>query len=148
MDKEKEKKLSEKYLNNWKRERADFLNYRKEERERINKAIEYNNEELILELLLILDNIYIAENNLSKDLKNNSWVQGMLKIKAQIIEFLKRQGVKEIECLGKQFDPNVHEAVGEVKKGNVKPGVIIEEIKKGYFLNGKVLRPAMVKIAK
>lgn len=147
MEKEKEKKLSEKYLNHWKRERADFLNYKKEERERLNKAIQYNNEELILELLLILDNIYIAENSLPKDLKNNSWVQGVLNIKMQILDFVKKQGVKEIESLGKQFNPDFHEAVGEVKS-DIKPGVIVEEIKKGYLLNSKVIRPAVVKVAK
>jgi len=86
----KKENLTEKYLNSWKRERADFINYKKAEMERIRKAVEYNNEELMLEILLILDNIYIAEKNAPKD---DKWVQGFLKIKEQILSFLKKQGV-------------------------------------------------------
>jgi molecular chaperone GrpE len=145
MDKEKEDKLTEKYLNSWKRERADFINYKKEEIERIRKAVEYNNEELILELLIILDNIYIAEKALPE---GNSWAEGFLKIKEQILEFLRKYGVKQIECLGEQFNPHFQEVIEEVEKEDIASGIIIEEIKKGYFLNDKVLRPAMVKIVK
>jgi len=140
----KKENPTEKYLNCWKRERADFINYKKGEMDRIRKAVEYNNEELILEILLILDNIYIAEKNAPRD---NKWVEGFLKIKEQIISFLKKQGVEEMQCLNKQFDPHFHEAVEQVKTDTAS-GIIIEEIKKGYLLNGKVLRPAMVKIAK
>jgi len=140
----KKENLTEKYLNSWKRERADFINYKKAEMERIRKAVEYNNEELMLEILLILDNIYIAEKNAPKD---DKWVQGFLKIKEQILSFLKKQGVEEMQCLNKRFDPHFHEAVEQIET-DAASGIIIEEIKKGYLLNSKVLRPAMVKVAK
>ena len=74
-------KQKEEYLNGWKRERADFLNYKKEEMERIGELIKYANEELILKIIPILDNFELAEKKLSGDLKENEWVKGILNIK-------------------------------------------------------------------
>lgn len=144
MDKKHKK---DEYLENWKRERASFLNYKKEEGERITKVIKFANQVLILDILNVLDNIYIAEEKLPKDLEKNEWVKGILNIKNQILEFLKNQRVEQIDCLKKEFDPNFHEAV-EMTESDSKSGIIIKEIKKGYILNGKVIRPAKVKIAK
>jgi len=146
--KDKKKKKEQEYLENWKRERAAFLNYKKEEAERVGEFVKFANQELISKILPILDNIYIAEKKLPKDLKNNQWVEGILKIKSQILDFLKNQGIEEIKCLGEKFDPNFQEAIEEVKKSDSESGIIIEEIKKGYLLHGKVIRPAKVKIAK
>jgi molecular chaperone GrpE len=143
-----EENKEQEYLESWKRERAAFLNYKKEELERMKKVIKFANEELILKVLDILDNIYIAEKELPKELENNQWVEGVLKIKNQIIDFLKKQGVEEIEALGKKFNPCFHEASAFVEASADKPETIIEEIKKGYLLHGKVIRPAKVKISK
>lgn len=145
---EESQKLRDEYLDSWKRERAAFLNYKKEEAERVGEFVKFANQELISKILPILDNIYIAEKKLPKDLKNNQWVEGILKIKSQILDFLKNQGIEEIKCLGEKFDPNFQEAIEEVKKSDSESGIIIEEIKKGYLLHDKVIRPAKVKIAK
>lgn len=147
--KDKKKKIEqqlEECLEGWKRERAAFLNYKREENERVGELVKFANQELILKILEILDNIYLAEKKLPKELKGNFWVQGFLKIKAQILGFLKSQGVEQIKCLGEKFDPNFQEAVGEVEAG--KAGIVVEEIKKGYTLHGRVIRPARVKVAK
>lgn len=141
-------KLRDHYLAGWKRARADFLNYKKEEAERIKELIKYSNEELILKILPILDNIYVAERKIPDDLKDNKWVKGLLQIKNQILDFLKSQEVEEIKSLNKKFDPNFHEVVEEIEKKDSESGIIIEEIKKGYIFNGKVIRPARVKISK
>lgn len=141
-------RIKEEYLANWKRERADFLNYKKEEKDRTIELIKYANEDLILKLLPILDNLFIAEKEIPEDLRDDKWVEGFLKIKTQILDFLKNQGLKEIESLGKKFDPNFQEAVEIVKKGGYEPEIVVEEIKKGYLLNDKVIRPAKVKISK
>jgi len=143
----KKENKEQEYLENWKRERAAFLNYKREEMERMEKVVKFANQKLILNILYILDNIYIAEEKLPKDLEKNEWVIGILNIKNQILEFLKNRGVEQIDCLKKDFDPNFHEAV-EMIESDSKPGIIIKEIKKGYILNGKVIRPAKVKIAK
>jgi len=141
-------KQKEEYLVGWKRERADFINYKKTEEERINKIVKFANENLILKILSVLDNIYIAEKELPQKLEKNDWVKGILKIKEQILDFLRKEGIEEIKCLGENFNPNFHEAVESVQTKNYESGIIIEEIKKGYKLNGKVIRPAKVKVAK
>ena len=149
--KEKENKKENKeqeYLECWKRERAAFLNYKREEMERMKKVVKFANEELILNVLNILDNIYIAEKELPKELENNQWVKGILKTKNQILDFLKKQGIEEIEALGKKFNPCFHEASAFIKASADKTETIIEEIRKGYLLHGKVIRPSKVKIAK
>jgi molecular chaperone GrpE len=142
------KKQKEEYLNGWKRERADFLNYKKEEIERIEGVIKYANEELILRFLPILDNVYLAEKQLSEDLKDHKWVAGIMNIKTQIMEFLKSQGVEQIKTEGVKFDPNFQEAVEEVSVEGKESGIVAEEVQKGYLLNGRVIRPAKVKISK
>ena len=142
---EKEKK---EYLEGWKRERADFLNYKKDEIERIEGLIKYANEELILKFLPILDNLEIAEKNISENLKENEEVKGLLQIKTQILDFLKSQGLSEIKALGELFDPHFHEAIDEIEDKEKDSGIIIEEVRKGYLLNNKVLRPARVKVVK
>jgi len=136
----------EEYLNGWKRERADFLNYKKEEMERIGELVKYANEEMILKMLPILDNLFIAENKISDGLKKDEGVKGILQIKKQILDFLKTQGIEEIQAMGQKFDPNFHEVVEEIEGSD--PGTITEEINKGYFLNGKVIRAAKIKIIK
>ena len=140
---EKLKGKAEEYLTGWKRERADFLNFKKAESERMQKYINITKDELILDFLPILDNIYLAEKELPKD---NNWAKGFLGIKAMILDFLKKQGVEEIDCLNKHFDPHFHEAVEQVK--GEKSGIIVKVIQKGYTLNNKVIRPARVKITK
>jgi len=141
-------KKSEEYLNGWKRAQADFLNYKKEEAERMKQFIEQGKEELILKLLPVLDNLYIAEKELPKKLKNDQWVEGVLKTKDQILSFLKNQGVEEIKSLGEKFNPSFQEAVEIVEKNNHQPETIVEEVKKGYLFQGRVIRPAKVKVAK
>lgn len=141
-------KFKSEYLAGWQRARADFLNYKKEEMEKIEEIITYTNAGLLLKALSILDNFSLAEKVLSAEAKKDNNVCGLLQIKIQFEELLKSQGIKEIESLGKKFDPSFHEVIGEVEKCNIEAGTIIEETQKGYLLNDKVLRPAKVKIAK
>jgi molecular chaperone GrpE len=152
LKKEKEleelKKQKEEYLDGWKRERAGFLNYKKDEIERIEALIKYANEELILKFLPILDNIYLAEKQLPDDLKNHKWTEGVMQIKSQIANFLNSQGVEEIKAEGTKFDPNFHEVVEEVAIEGKESGIVVEEVQKGYTLHSKIIRPAKVKVSK
>jgi len=141
-------KLKDEYLAGWQRERADFLNYKKEEMERIGDILKYANEGLILKILPILDNFEIAEKKLPEDLKNNDNVKGLLMIKNQILEFLKLQGLEEIKSEGEKFDPHLMEVIEEIEIKDKESGIIIEEVQKGYKINGRLLRPVKVKIAK
>lgn len=145
---EKCQKEKEEYLAGWQRARADFLNYKKEEMERISEILKYANEELILKILPILDNFEQAQKKLPENLKNDEYIKGLLQIKAQLQDFLKSQGVEEIKALGEKFDPNFQEVVEVVETKGKESGIIIEEIQKGYKLSGKVIRPAKVRITK
>ena len=136
------------YLAGWQRARADFLNYKKEEMERIEQFLKYGEEEFILKILPILDNFYLAEKKLPESLAKDESVKGLLQIKIQILGLLKNQGVEEIKAVGEKFDPNFHEAIEQVDLENKEPGIVLEEIQKGYKINGRLLRPARVKVAK
>jgi molecular chaperone GrpE len=142
------RKQKEEYLEGWKRERASSLNYKREEMERIEALIKYANEELILKMLPVIDHLYIAESQISEEMKKNDSVVGLLQIKNQLLDFLKKEGLEEIESLGKKFDPNLHEAVGETEGKGLDSGTITEEVQKGYKLRDKVIRPAKVKVSR
>ena len=141
-------KLKEEYLAGWQRERAELLNYKKEEMGRIGEILKYADVGLISKFLPILDNFEVVEKKLPENLKNDENVKGILQIKTQILDFLKNQGVEEIKSVGEKFDPNFHEVVGEIETRDKRQGIIIEEIQKGYKINGRLLRPAKVKISK
>ena len=141
-------KLKNEYLAGWQRARADFLNYQKEEMERIGNLIKISNQNLISEILPILDNFDIAEKNLPKNLKEDQHVKGLLQIKSQILNFLKKYGVEEIKTVGEKLNLMYHEVVGEVESEEFETGTIVEEVQKGYKIEGRVLRPAKVKVAK
>jgi len=143
----------EEYLNGWKRERADFINHKKEEIERIGQMIKYANEELILKILPILDNICLAESHAPEEFKNHKWIEGFTQIKKQLSDFLSKEGIKPIKTIGEKFDPNTMEVVEEISGSPTpaepsKSGVVTEEIQCGYTLHGKVIRPAKVKVVK
>jgi molecular chaperone GrpE len=144
---ESEKRAAE-YLAGWQRERAEFLNYKKEEMESVKELLKYANESFILKTLPILDNFEIIEKKLPENLKKDDNVKGLLMIKNQILDFLKTQGVEEIKSIGEKFNPNFHEVVEEIEAKGKQPGTIIEEIQKGYKINGRLLRPAKVKVTK
>jgi len=141
-------KLKDEYLAGWQRERADFLNYKREELERIGEILKYTNVGLILNILPILDNFEIAEKKIPEDLKNDENVKGILQLKNQILDFLKNQGVEAIKSIGEKFDPNFMEVVETTEAKDKESGIVVEEIQKGYKINGKVLRPAKVRVTK
>src|SRR3989344_8592482 len=90
---ENAEKQAQEYLAGWQRSRADFLNYKKEEMERISEILKYGIEEMILKLLPVLDNFDVAEKKMPEDLKNNENTKGILQIKNQILDFFKSHGV-------------------------------------------------------
>ncbi len=141
-------KKCEEYLNCWKRERADFLNYKKDETERMQNLIEYANEELCLKIIPILDSIDIARKNAPEDLKDNRWLEGILQIENQLLALLKKEDILPIKALGEKFNPAFMEAVGEAEAQDCEPQTVVEEIQKGYTTHGKLLRAAKVKISK
>lgn len=141
-------KLKEEYLAGWKRARADLVNYKKGELERIGELIKYADAGMILKILLILDNFELAEEKMSGKLREDKDVKGLLQIKSQIKDFLKSRGVEAIESVGQKFNPELHEVVAEIEAKGKEPRTIIEEVQRGYKIRDKLLRPARVKISK
>ncbi len=143
-----QKKQAE-YLAYAQRTKADFLNYKKEETERIIEFLKYGNLDLILKILPVLDNFEKAEKEVPIEEKDNKFLHGFLQIKIQLQDFLKNHGrIEEIKTINKKFDPNFQEAIEVIEKKGVESGTVLEEIQKGYLLQGKVIRPAKVKVAK
>ena len=149
-DLEEAKAKCEEYLNGWKRERADFINFKKSETDRMSELVKFSNEDLILKILPILDNLYLAEKHLADAglLQENEWLQGFTQIKKQLEDFLAKEGISPIDSIGKQFDPNIMEAVGDVPADAEGSGVAKEEVQRGYTLHGRIIRVAKVKVSK
>lgn len=146
--KELEKIIKEKdeYFSGWQREKADFLNYKKQEFERLKETLNIAKESLFKELIPVLDNFNLAQRAIPEEEKEKNSIKGLLLIKKQLEDSLKSLGLEEIETIGKQFDPKMHEAVEEVE--GAEPGVIVEEVQKGYSFQDKIIRVAKVKIGR
>ncbi|MEW5805226.1 MAG: nucleotide exchange factor GrpE [Patescibacteria group bacterium] len=138
-------KLRNEYLAGWQRAKADFLNYKRQEEERLSGLIKLANEGLISELLFVLDSFALLKNNLKDQDKENS--KPLFLIYSQLEGILKRHGLEKIGARkGDKFDPEKHEAVEAEENG--ESGIILEIIADGYILNGKLIRATRVKVAK
>ncbi|GIW65675.1 MAG: protein GrpE [Candidatus Parcubacteria bacterium] len=145
---EKEK---EEYLSGWKRAKSDFINYQKEMEEKIKNIINFANSNLILDLTTVLDSLDLAINSLTEEDKKRNLGKGYILIQNQILDILKKYGLEIIEPKNETFNPEFHEAISTKKceKENCDKSddnLIIEVYSKGYFLNGKLIRPAKVKV--
>lgn len=136
-----EKTRAEGYLANWQRVQADFINYKRRSEQEREEFGKFANATLMFNLLPILDDIERALASLPAKLTNLTWVDGIRLIERKLRASLEIQGLTAIEALGKEFDPNLHEAV---RQDTGKEGVIIEELQKGYQLHDRVIRPTMV----
>ena len=124
---------------------AEFDNYRKRmDRERRDLA-EYTAGEAIKDLLPIIDNL---ERALQASAQDDPLRKGVELIHKQMLEMLRKRGVTPIEALGADFDPNVHEAVSHEESDQHREGEVMEELQRGYKVGERLLRPAMVKVAK
>ncbi len=124
---------------------AEFDNYRKRtERERRDRA-EYAATDLLTDLLPIVDDLERALAAKTKDA--DVYRRGVEIIQKQLLDLLERRGVTPIQALGADFDPNVHQAVTQEPSDRHRDGEVIEELRRGYTMGDRLLRPAMVKVA-
>ena len=141
----KHQKERDEYLDGWKRAKAELLNYKKDEARRFEAVLKFANESLVKELLTVLDSFDLAIASFEKDSKTQ---KGLFLIKSQLEDILKRNGLERIKVeIGQPFNPEFHEAIVKIES-NQPANIIVEEIEAGYILNGKVIRPARIKIAK
>jgi molecular chaperone GrpE len=127
---------------------ADFDNYRKQLEKQLASKIESNKAELLLKFLNIRDD-YLRGFEMAKQSKYEAVViEGLEVILKNVNALLKSEGVMEIETTGTPFDPNIHDAITFSYKDDVPENTVTDEIRKGYMLNNKVLRPSLVEISK
>ncbi len=140
---------SESSLNKMRYLMADFDNYRKQMEKQLASKAESIKAELLLKFLNIRDD-YIRALSMAKQSKSDKEVviEGLEGILKNIDSLLASEGVREIEAVGTPFDPNVHDAIAYSERDDLVENTVTAEIRKGYILNGRVLRPSLVEISK
>jgi molecular chaperone GrpE len=144
---EQERGQSAEYLDNWRRAMADFSNYKKRAEKENSEFLKLANAALIARLLPVLDDFDRAFQTIPDKLRDLTWIDGIHLISRKMSAVLEAEGLKTIEALDKEFDPNIHEAVIHEETDKHADGTVIAELQKGYKLNDRILRPTMVKVA-
>lgn len=136
--------------NNWDkylRERADLENYRKRVQKEKEEILKYGNESFILEMLPAVDNLERAVSHAS-DEGDTAVIEGVKLTLSMLFSTLKKFGVTPVEVApGTPFDPAFHQAMCQVESADQEPNTVVSELQKGYLLNDRLLRPAMVTVA-
>jgi molecular chaperone GrpE len=137
-------------LANWDkfvRERADLENYRKRVQREKEELLKYGNESLILEILPVIDNMERALSHASEE-PHVAVIEGIRLTHAMLLSALKKFGVTTIETTpGTPFDPAFHQAMRQVESAELPSNTVVEEMQKGYLINDRLLRAAMVSVA-
>jgi molecular chaperone GrpE len=127
---------------------ADFDNYRKRSRKEIADAERMAREDLLRDLLPVFDNLERASQHAVGSTDVQSLSEGIQIVMRQFIETLGKLNVERVQTVGQPFDPNLHEAVQQVETSEVPAGAIAQELLAGYRLGDRLVRPAMVVVAK
>ncbi|MFE5471662.1 nucleotide exchange factor GrpE [Bacillus safensis] len=128
------------------RVQADFENYKRRARTEVETVQKYRSQHVVNDLLPALDNFERALGIDPDNEQTKSLLEGMQMVYRQLVEALKNEGVEPIEAVGKEFDPNLHQAVMQVEDENYDSNIVVEELQKGYKLKDRVIRPSMVKV--
>jgi molecular chaperone GrpE len=129
---------------------ADFDNFKKRAARERTEAVQFANAGLIQKLLPVMDNFEMALAAMQnvKDEKASSLQAGITMVQSQLKSILVESGMEEIDATGKPFDPTLHEAVSQQETADVPEGQVVQQIRKGYKLRERLLRPAAVVVAK
>jgi molecular chaperone GrpE len=139
---------SEEYLAGLQRERAEFANYRRRTAEEREANLGLAGEDLIRKVLALADDFDLAIEARPEAIAGDPWVEGVAAIDRKLRALLESEGVKEIDASpGRPFDPREHEAIATVPGTGRDEGEIVEEIRRGYRLRDRVVRPALVAVA-
>ena len=141
------KRKADDYLNSWKRTAADFENFKKRKEGESAELIHFAKEVTVVKMLPTLESLEEALKHAPEDKQFQEWSDGVVKIVQQLEKVLLELGVEKIESMGQKFDHTLHEAVEHVDSQE-DPGIVIEEVQKGYKLNDKVIRHSKVRVAK
>ena len=144
---EAEKKRSEDYLTRLKYLQADFENLRNRCDRQIQQVSQYSNKRLVIQLLEVVDELELAIKNAQTTSSDQTLIEGVKMTLKRLRKVLELEAVTPIESTGKLFDPSKHNAIAAEERDNVENCVVIEEVRKGYMMKEKVIRPSIVKVA-
>jgi molecular chaperone GrpE len=136
------------YLEGWQRARADFVNYKKRVERELQDSYQNAGVDLLTRMFPILSDFERAMSNRPAELQDHTWLEGITLIQKKFQKLLEDNGVVEINPTGQPFDPNLHEAVGTDEDTAVQSGYVTAILQKGYRVGDKVLRPALVRVAR
>jgi len=145
---EKARAQAAEYLDGWQRARAEFANYKKRNEQERQDLFKLANATLITRLLPIFDDFERAFQTLPRNLLGLTWIDGVALIYRRLQATLEAEGLTLIETEGENFDPLLHEAITYEESAEYQEGQVIGEVQKGYQLSDRVLRPALVRVAK
>lgn len=137
-------KESEKNYDLYLRSQAEMENMKKRNRREREDYLKFANESLIRDMLPVLDNLSKALSHSNNENNVHALKEGISMTLKGLKDTLSKSGLEEIRALGEPFDPCFHEAVSEMDDPKAKPGIVLTELQKGYVLNGRLIRPAMV----
>lgn len=132
----------------WVRERADAENMKKRAARERADTVKFGTEQLLKELLPVVDNLERAVEHARGGGNGAPLVEGVALVLKALLEVLERQGVTRVEAKGAPFDPTQHEAMAQVETAEHEPNTVVEEYQRGYRLHERLLRPALVTVAK
>ena len=141
-------KESAEHRDSWLRATADYKNFKRRVDQERAELIRSASAGLLLKLLPVMDDMSRALDSAPEEIAATSWYAGIKLIAQKLQTVLESEGVTPIEALGKDFDPNLHEAVIYEAAGDGQEGKVIAELQKGYKLRDRVRRPTMVKVGK
>ena len=133
---------------------AEMENQRRRFEKEKQEAFEFGGFNFAGESLLLLDNIDRAimsfrnDENLKNNKDLNKIIDGIEVVKKDLVSIFKKNSIESIECINKKFDPNFHQAMLEVEDNTKEPGVVVQEIQKGYMMKDRLLRPSLVSVTK
>jgi molecular chaperone GrpE len=147
---EESRRKADEYFGKLQRLQADMENLQKVTKRQLDSAIAQASEKLLVNLLPVLDSLQQAENmaHSSNSLPPDEIAVGLGMLRKQLAEILFTEGLKEIPAVGHPLDPERHEVVGYVETDEEPENIIVEEVRKGYLLNGRVIRPSLVVVSK
>ena len=143
---EKEKVKSEDYLRRLQYLQADFENYRKRVEKEMSDNRQFGNQRLLSDLIIVNDELELALREAQESNESPTIVEGIEMVHKRLQNILLKEGVEKIQSLGSKFNPDLHDAALRVASDE-EEGTIVEEIRQGYTMKGKVLRPSIVKVA-
>ena len=126
---------------------ADFDNYKKRARQEQADLVRSANAELIGKLLPVVDNFHRVLESVPET-TDDAWIKGVRLTLLQLEELLAAQGVSPIDAIGQPFDPSQHEAIGHEESSEHPEDTVVTEVRRGYRLHDRVVRPALVKVAR